>query len=248
MSELYIKTEYDENQTVISDSFFTSPCKVAKPFKRGSGIEIMVMMASAGMLDGDRYNIRYDIGGGCAVKITGQSYTKLFKCEHDKIKQDTSIYVGDGAALYYAPCPIVPFGGSVFEANTSIYLEESSKLVLCDILSCGRSAMGERLEFTSYKSKIKVYSRNKLVFMDHTRLVPSEHDLFGTGFFEGRTHAGLEYIRGAQTENIPELDGVEAAVTRAAEGICVRALSDSADDISRLFEIISRNIGIGKIK
>jgi urease accessory protein len=53
---------FQNGKTVMSDCFFTSPFKVAKPFYRDNGYtEIMVMCASPGILASDKYNMRFDL-------------------------------------------------------------------------------------------------------------------------------------------------------------------------------------------
>lgn len=239
MSELYIRTEYNGKRTVMTDSYFTSPCKVAKPFVYDNYTEIMVMMASAGMLEGDIYEHIYDICEGSRLKITGQSYTKIFKCESAGVEQNVKIRLGENAMLYYCPCPVIPFGGSIFRSKTEFYIKKTSVLMFCDIFSCGRAAMGERFLFKSYAAKNRVYIDGVPVFSDFTRLIPEEIELSGTGFFEGYTHIGLIYIYGADIDRLPDTEGLEAAMTRASCGMCVKVLGNSADEIVRFFNDIT---------
>lgn len=239
MSELYIKTEYDGKRTIMTDSYFTSPCKVAKPFIYDDHTEIMVMMASAGMLEGDIYDHRYEICDESRLKITGQSYTKIFKCEKTGVEQNVKITLGENAMLYYCPCPVIPFGGSIFSSKTEFHIKKTSVLMFCDIFACGRAAMGESFLFTSYLAKNRVYIDGVPVFSDFTRLIPKEADLSGIGFFEGYSHTGLIYIYGSDIGELPETAGLEAAMTHASAGICVKVLGNSADEIVRFFKNIT---------
>lgn len=239
MSELYIKTEYDGEKTIMTDCFFTAPCKVAKPFVYKDHTEIMIMMASAGMLDGDVYNHIYEIGERSRVKITGQSYTKIFKCEKSGVEQNVKITAGENAVLYYCPCPVIPFGESIFSSKTEFHIKRSSVLMFCDIFACGREAMGERFLFTSYLSKNRVYIDDVPVFWDFTRLIPKETELSGIGFFEGYSHIGLIYIYGKEIEQIPKTDGLETSMTKAAAGVCIKVLGNSADEIVCFFKDIT---------
>ena len=79
MSRLYICAENKNGRTVITDSFFSSPIKIAKPFYYPDHTEIMMMTASAGMLDGDIYEIEIIVKENASLKFTGQSFTKIFK-------------------------------------------------------------------------------------------------------------------------------------------------------------------------
>lgn len=230
MGELFIETTLKNGKTVISDSFYTSPFKIAQPFLNGSMSEIMIMQASAGILAGDKHYMEFVIGAGSKAIITGQSYTKLFNMSGGSACQNIKITVADGAELYYMPCPVIPFRGSDFESNINIDISESSRLFIWDILSCGRAGMGEKFEFRSYRQRTEVTIGGRPVFIDNTRLVPAERDFGGIGFFEARSHIGTAYLYGFDSVSLPESNGITAAKTNALQGVLVRVLADSGED------------------
>ncbi|MGN0552357.1 MAG: urease accessory protein UreD, partial [Oscillospiraceae bacterium] len=196
MSELHLRAENNGVRTVISDSRFTSPIKIAKPFYRDDHTEVMMMTASAGILEGDRYDIGISAGKNTALKFTGQSYTKIFKAENSGASQRIDISAEEGAKLIYMPCPVIPFGQSVFSSQTEIHLADNSRFAMCDIISCGRAAMNESFKFSSYRSRTAVHIGGKLKFLDNVRLVPQEAEISGIGFFEKHTHMGMIYVYG----------------------------------------------------
>ena len=71
MSRLFIRAENKNGKTVISDCEFISPIKIAKPFYHKNFTEIIMMTASAGMLDGDIYDIEIKVCSGAKLKSTG---------------------------------------------------------------------------------------------------------------------------------------------------------------------------------
>ncbi|MDR0838425.1 MAG: urease accessory protein UreD [Oscillospiraceae bacterium] len=225
--------ENHDGRTIVSDCRFTAPLKVAKPFYRKNHTEVMIMQASAGLLDGDEYDIALDVADGARAAVTGQSYAKLFRANGgDGARQRVRIDVGEGSSLGWFPSPVIPFAGSRFASQSDIYLHENSRFFLCDILACGRAGKGERFAFESYRSRTAVHVGEKLVFLDNTRLIPSERDPSAVGFFEGRTHIGLLYMYGCGDVALPESASVEAATSDAAAGKCVRLLADSAQALS----------------
>ena len=72
MSTLYLKSEYRNGRTVLSDVDFTAPIKIAKPFYHNEYTEAMIMTASAGILEGDYFEIRIDAENNSKLRITGQ--------------------------------------------------------------------------------------------------------------------------------------------------------------------------------
>lgn len=242
MSRLYLKAENLKDRTVISDCFFTAPIKIAKPFYYKNHTEIMMMAASAGILDGDFYDIELEVCENAALKFTGQSYTKLFKATNNGAEQKVKLTVKSGGKLLYFPTPVIPFCGSIFKSYTEIYLSANSKFAMLDVISCGRKAMNEEFQFKIYRSRIAVYIDNRLKFLDNQRLMPEEAKIGGMGFFEGFSHTGMMYIYGKEKFNLPECQNVEAAITNAYEGLCIRIFANSGDEIVRFANKIIEEI------
>ncbi|MGN1115461.1 MAG: urease accessory protein UreD [Candidatus Ornithomonoglobus sp.] len=230
MGKLYIETSCENGRTVVSDSRFASPFKITKPFYNGDTAEIMIMQASAGILEGDSHELEFNIRSGSRVIITGQSYTKLFKMESGRAEQNVKINVESGAYLAYLPCPVIPFGESEFINTNEIHAAKGAQLALWDIFASGRNAMGESFKFRKYHSRTIVYEDGRAVFADNTRLVPEEFNLGGMGFFEDCTHQGMAYFYGFDDINAVGTENLTAAVTKAKRGQLIRVLAYSADE------------------
>jgi len=234
LSELSISAVYQNGKTIMSDCFFTSPFKVAKPFYRDNGYtEIMVMCASPGILAGDNYDIRLDLSDNTKTIISEQSYRKLYNTGDGFSQQNTRIQAGENAALYYVPYPVVPFAGSRFHSRTEINLRSSSKLIFGEIFTCGRDGMGERFAFSEFSSRTAVSVDGKPVFLDSSRLLGGEADFSGTGFFEGYSCQGVFFLYGFEEFSLPECEGIEAAVSKSSGSFTIRALAGSANSLYR---------------
>jgi urease accessory protein len=242
MSALFVKTICENGRTVVADCRFTYPLKIAKPFYRDDRYtEIMVMCASPGMLAGDFYDTRFELGDNTKTIISAQSYQKLYD---GAAEQTTRISVGEGASLCYLPYPTVPFAGSRFRGRTEITLTRSSRLFFGEILTCGRTGMGEQFAFSEFSSRISVRVDGKLVFLDNNRLCPSEAALNGIGFFECYSCEGLLYLFGADSITLPQTNGIEAAVSKAREGYAVRVLGNSGDAVYEFSRKVFTNLQV----
>ena len=232
MSELFIKTDLLEGRTIGSDSFFTQPLKIAKPFYREDGYtEVMTLLAGPGMLRGDSYNIRYEMSPGTKTLITAQSYQKLYNSTDGETIQKVEMKVGSEAEFCYIPHPAIPFTGNKFKSAMDIDLSPDCKFIFTDILATGREGMGERLSFARYSSSVCVRIDDKPVFLDHTRLFTEEANFDKLGFYEEYNCQGLMYLYGYGDEiTLPEYDRViEVAISKAREGHVIRFLAESAD-------------------
>ena len=238
--KLGITAEYVNGRTVITHCEFTSPLKIAQPFYRNGYTEIMMMTASAGLLDGDFYDIDINVKENARLEFTAQSYLKIFRAKQNGASQKIKINVENGGALAFLPCPAIPFAESIYDCKTEISLSQKSRFVMTDIFSCGRTAMNERFMFGSYRTRTAVFVDDRMCFLDNQRLVPSETDLSGTGFFEGYSHCGMMFAYNIDLSPQESCFKVLSASSLAERGICVRALADSADEIAKYFsEIIT---------
>lgn len=235
MGKLYIEADERGGRTVVTDIYFTAPFKCAKPFYDRGSAEVMIMQASAGILSGDRNELKIRAVGG-RLRVTGQSYTKLFNTGGGSAAQRADIEVSKGAALEYLMPPVIPFALSNFTSETKITVSPGARLAVWDIFACGRVGMGEKFAFDRYHSQISVYEDGIPVFMDNALYSPGEMNLDGIGRFEGYTHAGMLYLYGYDDIN-GDIAGSDkeraAAVTRAKRGQVLRVLAHSSETITR---------------
>ena len=72
-TNLRLKIGLQNQKSVVTDSYFTSPLKLGVPNHEGDRLKVVLMMASAGILKGD--NFYYDIccRRGSKTLLTEQS-------------------------------------------------------------------------------------------------------------------------------------------------------------------------------
>jgi len=240
-SQLKIEVSRSGCKTVLSDVFFTPPFKIAKPFYDAETMKLCVMNTSAGMLEGDRYELDIVVGPRCQLEVYTQSYTKIHKMSKNCAWQTCRISIAEGAVLKYLPQPAIPFAGSSFYGKTQVYMQRGSTLVLSDVLSCGRYKRGEVFEFRNYRARTEIFYDEKLVYVDNVILAPNNQDLSDMGFYEGYTHhAALMIFKEKIDErmeddvysSIEQFPAIDFGVTRVGEhGIIARMLGNSAEQL-----------------
>lgn len=229
MSRLSVELKYSNGRTVVSDSYFSAPFKLVSPFYDEDYAKLMIMTASAGIMKGDFYDINIHALPGTNAIITDQSYAKIFNTRDGFASQSLNIQLEENSELIWMPKPVIPFENSSFEADTTISIKDNSKLVISEILACGRIGMGERFKFNFYRSRTAVSIDGKTVFLDNTRLCNGETDFSGIGFFENFTHIGFIYFYGYVKPEIISDKEITAFVTQAKCGYVVRFMGNSAD-------------------
>ena len=179
-----------DGKTILEDLSFTAPYKIMTPFeKENGGIQIMPLCASAGIMAGDSQEFSYHVKEGADLEILSQSFEKIHKMDEGSASRTIEVQVDTNAALYYYPQPVIPFAQSAFDSKMTIHLEdETSKLFLLEIISCGRNAHEERFQYRRFSSKVLLYRGEKLIYRDNTRYEPDKMPMEGIGLYEGYTH------------------------------------------------------------
>ena len=78
VSILSLEASSQNGKTVLSDVHFTAPYKVMQPFLMpDGGIQVMLLAASAGIMEGDRQAFSFYILPGAKVEFLSQSYDKI---------------------------------------------------------------------------------------------------------------------------------------------------------------------------
>lgn len=254
ISKLSLRTQCREGKTVIDDLFFTAPYKVMQPFpKTGGGISVMPLCASAGIMEGDRQEFTFHIGEGSDLEILSQSFDKIHKMKKGRAIRSVKADIEKNAVFYYYPQPVIPYKDSAFESNMEFRLEdETSRLFLLEILSCGRIAHQEKFTYRQFISKVTVYRNSRLIYRDNTRYEPDRMPMEETGMYEGYTHMASIYLsRIGKTdmtplqeeiwqilENEPECDG---GVTKLAHGdLAIRIFGHRAQKLQEIAEKIKK--------
>lgn len=189
-SVLHLTTKYDGQKTVVDEVYFTSPLKVLPPlYLPDHTAQVLVLAASAGILAGDTQKISLHVGKDSRLELTAQSYEKIHPMPTGKASRSCEAVVETGALLKYNPLPVIPFADSAFESTMTFHLQDdSARLILVDILACGRAARQERFAYRSYRSLVEIYTKGQLVFRDNTCYFPGEMEMERVGMFEGYSH------------------------------------------------------------
>lgn len=251
--KLCLKTVFDGKKTVADDIFFTPPFKLYSPFYENDTAKFISMSATAGVLAGDENEIILDIGDSCNVKFTDQSYQKLFNTNGGISRQNTKITVGKNSKLIYLPHPLMTFAGCKHKAINNVEIEKNSTLCFAEIYCCGRTAMGEAFALKNFSSRTQIKIDKKTDFLDNTIINPTAFPVTKKGFFEGFTHTGILYIHTPAISAYNEVKefiydnyannfALETACSDTADGLSVRALGNSGEDIFTLFSQLSKYI------
>ncbi len=249
ISEVRLRACKQGEKTMVADCFFTAPFKIMSPFYKKDEMQVMLLTASAGIMEGDMQKLEIQVEEGAKMEMLSQSYEKIHKMEHSHATRETHLQVSKNAYLKYNPLPTIPFAESAFESTTNVYLEDkTSKFSMVEILSCGREARGERFQYRRYKNQVHIYVQDQLIYRDNTLYEPSRFPMEKMGFYEGYSHQAnvllfhcnctTEWIEQVR-EEFAKLDNFTAGITRIASGdVVIRMLGESAQQLENVVERI----------
>lgn len=255
-SILNISSIKKDDKTILDNIYFTAPFKIIKPFYISDDyIKVMMLSASAGIMEGDTQSIDIKIGNDTKVEVISQSYEKIHKMKVGNATRNSNISVGKNAFLKYSPLPTIPFAESNFDSVMKINLEDyTSKLVLIEIISCGRSAMGEKFLYNHYNSYVEIRRNNKLIYRDNTMYKPTLFNMNSIGMFEGHTHLANIVICNFHEEDtfvgsirnlIDETDEVQGGVSKLqSNDIAIKILGNTSQNLINICEKIVKLLKI----
>ena len=245
-SKLDLRAVHKDGKTVIEDMSFSAPYKIMLPFeKKNGGLSVMLMSASAGIMEGDRQELSFDIGSGADLEFVSQSYDKVHQMKEGCAKRITHIKVAANGTFFYDPQPMIPFKDSAFDSKMYVSLEdESSKFWMSEIFSCGRYASGEMFEYRFYHNLVEIRRKGRLIYRDNTRFEPELFDMAGMGIYEGYTHLLNIFVTRHENTNeffdgvreyLRENEDINAGITELSDGdFAIRALGMRAQRLEEV--------------
>lgn len=204
ISHLHIQAAERNGITYLKQSYCTPPFKVANitEDKKAGPLHLMLMCSSPGILDGDDYQLKFNIEENAHLHLHTQSYQRLFNMKQGA-RQQQEFYLQKNASLIYIPHPAVPHKQSIFTTCNNIYLEGNNKLIWGELLTCGRKLNGEQFDFIKYQSITDIYIQGRLAIKENWLVQPGITNLQAMGQWEGYTHqASLIMINNQENTSV----------------------------------------------
>lgn len=160
---------------------------------------------TAGMLDGDCYEIDVRVGRGVAVRVSPTSATRVFVAREHGATMRVRIEVEPGGLLDYDAGLTIPHVGAIGEQITEIVVHPGARLAYSDSLSFGRIASGERFAFTRLTSDLRVHTpEGRVLLSRRSVLEPPTHRVLLEAACGGANALGSLLLIGSGEGATPE--------------------------------------------
>ena len=194
------------------------------PRSAGNAAWLVTSSYGGGLVDGDHVAFDVTVDAGATCVVTTQASTKVYK---GRSSQETRVCVHGDGALLCVPDPIVPFRDAAFRQLTAIEMTSQSSLVLCDVLTAGRVAFGERWNATSLDSTLSIT-------VDGKRLLHDRVLLAGDVAAKMRKYEALATIvvLGAKVRDTVSIGDGVIAMSPLGDGVIVRLAGERVDQVT----------------
>ncbi|MBB3108208.1 urease accessory protein [Paenibacillus phyllosphaerae] len=183
-------------QTRLEAKFHNAPIKIAKAFPLGGPLGVIVMDVSPGLLEGDCYDMAWNVQEGAHVYVTNQSYTKVHPSSLNTplgSRLNQRFVLGEQAVVESMPEPVMLYKDALFAADTRVELAPGAVWMQAEVLCPGRTLRGELFHYQQYRSKLQVLLDGELIFAQNQRIVPADQMLSAPGCLAEMTHTGVFY-------------------------------------------------------
>ncbi|MBL6449412.1 urease accessory protein UreD [Fulvivirga sp. 29W222] len=236
------------------------PLKILHPDSHNSTCHLVLSNYGGGMVAADLINIRVKCGTNTRTFISSQSNTRIYKkISNTLTEQNVEGEIAEDALVVVFPDPVVLQAESRFSQSQHWEVGRGGLLFLVDWFQAGRTDSGEKYQFDTYLSEIKVSVEGKLLVLDRFSFSPQENiadspanfgqyqsmlSIYLAGFPDDlRFNKIADKLQEIRSANMPALNydidnnDYVISVTRAREGVYIlRAMGKSRMDLQSLCE------------
>ncbi|SFJ68051.1 urease accessory protein [Bosea sp. OK403] len=206
--------------------------------------EAVLINTGGGMAGGDAMRVAAVLEAGSDAVITSQAAEKIYRSQGTETRIETGLTLKAGASLAWLPQESILFSGARLARNLTIDLAADARLVACESVFFGRSAMGEAMLRGSLRDRWRIRREGRLVFADDLRLegamaaslsrpaIAAGARACATLVAAGPEHlARLDDLRGLLADALPD---VEAGAGIVSDLLVIRLLSPDAQALRRV--------------
>jgi urease accessory protein len=230
---LFLRAGVRDGRTVLLDSRSTYPLQVLRPHAepvRG-GISLVLLLLSAGLLDGDCVSMEVVLEPGARLALRTQAATQVHA---GRSQQHLRVAVGEGGVFSYVPHALVPHADAEYHALTAVHMAADARAFVAEALSPGRVQFGEQFAYREVRLDLDAHYTGALVARERATIRPAAS--LRCAQWAQFTHVASAYLLGPGDSPEPgAAPGIRVGVSELAHhGWFVRALAHRASHIDDL--------------
>jgi urease accessory protein len=228
-------------KTHLTNLYNQLPAKVLRelyydPYRPGLPY-VLFVNPTGGIVQGDRYDYNINLKDGAEAFITDTMATKVYKMDLNYASRHVDVYLGENSRLEFLPREIIAFANSRWYQRTVFHANAGSKFLYSEIFCPGRLASDEFWDFDIFASKLIIEKDKKLLLMDNAIYKKDDKQtvdvvLGGKKFLLNAYWYSENALNADKPIEFKEVYG-GATEMPYKNGIVIKALSDSLDDLKR---------------
>ena len=158
-------------ETMVCDLFQSGCARVRLPWREPGRLREAVLINTAGGLtDGDRLRNTATWRQGARAVVTSQAAERIYRSRQAPARIESDLTVGPMAMALWLPQETILFDGASLARKTEVEIDPSSRLIACESVIFGRTAMGETVRAGAIVESWRLRVGGRLVFADSFRL------------------------------------------------------------------------------
>lgn len=248
--ELKLHLRNRSGQTIPAATYYQGALKVMRPqyLDQSGQATYFLLNPGGGYLDGDQYQMEFDLQPEARLLLTTQSATKIYRCPKQEVKQVSTFYLAKNSELISLPDAIIPYENSSYQQEQTIHMDASAGCFFSDIVTQGWNPEYKAFTYKKLNLFTKVYQAERLVFYDRLLLAPQKHELTKLGLLENYQKIGSlfaihpsltpEFITAlSQQLNEIEADSQFGITRLQVPGFAMRILANKTQDIEKIIAV-----------
>ena len=186
-------------RTILAAVDRSAPFHPSPPSYRAAdgAAEVTVQQAGPGLFPGETLRTEVAVEEGASLTVRGQGATKVYPSPGGAAAvSDTALRVAAGGSLVWLPGELIPFRGAVLKQATAVELAPGARLVLVELLTPGRVAMGERDAYVRLDLRLRIAVAGRPVLIERALLEPASRPPSVAGRHGGFGCAAALYLAG----------------------------------------------------
>ncbi len=159
---LDLRFERHGDKTHLVDHFDKMPSKVLRALYYDPELPglpyVLLLNPSGGVLQGDRYSYKFQLGEHAHAFLADTEATKIYKMNGNYASRFTEISLDKDAVLEYISREVIPYARSRWYQCATFRVSKGSRFFFSEIFCPGRIATNEFWDFDTFASKLIVES------------------------------------------------------------------------------------------
>jgi urease accessory protein len=145
--------------------------KAFLPAVHGGLPEIVFLNTAGGIAGGDRFRYALALEAGAGAMATTQAAERAYRALGQETPEiEIALDLGPGASLAWLPQETILFEGARLSRRLAARLEGDARLLFCEMLVLGRTAMGERVSRLDLRDHREVLRDGAPVLIEPIRI------------------------------------------------------------------------------